>query len=242
MIPCNGQNGAQADPEAPKPEKAGDSLLESGLVLEPWAEALVQNSVSPSSSAPAEGHAPATGVNGEARNVLSGQDRLIDLPAPAAVTCGPEAGEVAVASLAFGRDGAGLIDQSLEESSKILAEIPGIFTAFLDGGQAKEKPPKKIRFAENRLEAAQDLGKAGLDTPGVEVQAEDHGDMESESDAKAGTFPESLEAVESLPNSTTSDPSPLPQPGPVEDEVFQAIPEVCVESPESETTPELNSR
>ncbi|XP_064164597.1 PH and SEC7 domain-containing protein 3 isoform X2 [Anguilla rostrata] len=245
MIPCNGQGGAQADPETSKLEKAGDSLLASGLVLEPWAEALVHNSVSLSSGAEAEAHT-AAGVNGDARNVPSGQEKPTekptDIPAAAALTRGPETGGVEVAALAFGADAVALMDQPLEESSKILAEIPGIFAAFLDGGQAKEKPPKKIRFAENHVESAQDPGNAGLDAPGTDVQAEGRGDGEGEGDTKVETSPESLEALESTPKSINSDPSPLPQPGPVEDEVFRIIPEVCVESPESETTPELDCR
>ncbi|KAJ8339619.1 hypothetical protein SKAU_G00364050 [Synaphobranchus kaupii] len=238
MIPCNGQSGAQADPETSKQEKAGDSLLASGLVLEPWAEARVQNSVFPSSAVLAEAHTPAAGVNGDDRNVPSGQEKPTDVPA--ALTRGPETGGE-MATVPFSTDTGGLPDESLEESSKILAEIPGIFTAFLDGGLAKEKPPKKIRFAENRPESAQDLGNAGLDAPGTDVQVEGHGDVEKEGDATVDTSPESLEALESTPKSTNSDPSPMPQLGPMEDEVFRTIPEVCVESPESETTPEVNS-
>ena len=257
MIPCNGQSGALPDPQTSKPEKSIDSLLESGLVLAPWAEA----PVSPSSAAPAELSAHAPGVNGEARNVLSGRDAPPDVPAPAVLAYGPGAS-------AFGSHAEGLLDQPLEESSKILAEIPGIFTAFLDGGQAKEKSHKKIRFAESRPENAQDLGRAGLDPPGTDVQGEDHREVEVEVKREGGPPPgkdvqgedhgeveveveggvkgdaslENVEALEKPPNSTNSVPSPLPQPGPVEDEVFRTVPEVCVESPESETTPELNSR
>ncbi|XP_061118123.1 uncharacterized protein LOC133141573 [Conger conger] len=240
MIPCNGQSGAPPDPHASKPEKSGDSLLESGLVLEPWAEALVQNSVLPSSAAPGEALAHAAGVNGEARNVPSGPDALTDAPAPAAPVSGPGPGRAG--PLGFGSHADGLLDQSLEESSKILAEIPGIFTAFLDGGQAKEKPHKKIRFAENRPESTQDQGRAGPDAPGTDVQVQSHGEAEKEGDTKGETSPDSPEPPENRPKSTNSAPSPLPQPGPMEDEVFQTVPEVCVESPESESTPELDSR
>lgn len=43
-----------------------------------------------------------------------------------------------------------LLDTASDESSKILAEFPGIFGAFLDAGKAREKPEKKIRFVENQ--------------------------------------------------------------------------------------------
>uniref|UniRef100_A0A8C1T439 Pleckstrin and Sec7 domain containing 3, like n=1 Tax=Cyprinus carpio TaxID=7962 RepID=A0A8C1T439_CYPCA len=46
-----------------------------------------------------------------------------------------------------------LVDESLEESNKILAEIPGIFSGFLEGGKLRDKPPKKLRFVESRAES-----------------------------------------------------------------------------------------
>uniref|UniRef100_A0A8C2DL39 Pleckstrin and Sec7 domain containing 3, like n=1 Tax=Cyprinus carpio TaxID=7962 RepID=A0A8C2DL39_CYPCA len=46
-----------------------------------------------------------------------------------------------------------LVEDSQEESNKILAEIPGIFSGFLEGGKLRDKPPKKLRFVESRAES-----------------------------------------------------------------------------------------
>ncbi|KAJ8286729.1 hypothetical protein GJAV_G00042640 [Gymnothorax javanicus] len=242
MIPCNGQSEVQADPETSKPEKNGDSLLASGLVLEQWAEALVHDSVSSGSAVGGKEHVHAARLNGESQTVPSGPENSTDAPPPAAVTSGSETSRVEVAALTLGSGTARLLDESVEESSKILAEVPGIFTAFLDGGQVKEKPPKKIRFAESCPESEQDLGKLRLEGPGTDAEAGVHGDVEREGNLKGETTSESVEAPKSSTKSTNSDPSPLAQPGPVEDEVFQIIPAVCVESPDSESAPEPSSR
>ncbi|KAJ8401894.1 hypothetical protein AAFF_G00374750 [Aldrovandia affinis] len=262
MIPCGGQGGPPTDAAEQAPERqddgpdpseletnGGEALPTSGLALDQRAEGLAQDPVSPSSAAAEEPHFPsATAVNGDAQNAPAGQGQLTEVPAPAVLTSGPDVAAAAegeaerrtgAAAVAFARDAGGLLDESLEESSKILAEMPGIFTAFLDGGQAKERPPKKIRFAESCLESTH--GQAGLDALGVDAGREAGPAAQGTPSVGEDGFPEGSEAPQSPPKSTDSGPSPLPLLGPVEDEVFRVIPEVCVESPESETTPEQSS-
>ncbi|XP_036385705.1 PH and SEC7 domain-containing protein 3 isoform X2 [Megalops cyprinoides] len=258
MIPCNGQGGTQADAPARGPERqggaagaseletSGESLLMSGLVLDPWTEALLQGSLSPGS---AEDR-----INGDGRSALAGQDKPAEIPAPAVLTSAPETdpgeGEGRTGGAAdapFAEDEGALLLESLEESTRILAEIPGILTAFLDGAQAKEKPPKKIRFADSRPQSAHDPGKAllewGLDGQVDGQAAEREGEQAAEETLalKTDRSTGGAEARESPPQSTDSGPSPLPLQGPMEDEVFRALPEVCVESPESEVTSEQTS-
>uniref|UniRef100_W5MY35 Pleckstrin and Sec7 domain containing 3, like n=1 Tax=Lepisosteus oculatus TaxID=7918 RepID=W5MY35_LEPOC len=62
--------------------------------------------------------------------------------------------------------------EPLDESSKILAEIPEILAAFLDGAQAKEKPPKKIRFMEHKAETLEGPEKVGVALSGT-LEVED---------------------------------------------------------------------
>ncbi|TRY84237.1 hypothetical protein DNTS_028931, partial [Danionella cerebrum] len=42
---------------------------------------------------------------------------------------------------------------TLEESSKILAEVPSIFSGFLEDGKLQDKPTKKLRFVESEAES-----------------------------------------------------------------------------------------
>ncbi|KAG9353600.1 hypothetical protein JZ751_011720 [Albula glossodonta] len=245
MIPCNGQSGGAqtdtADVGTPKPEKSGEPLLTTGLDLEPWAEALMQDMISLPSAE------PAVGVNGHAQNTHASQEKPTEIQALGALEgeVKRRTGAAAADAMVFGEDATVPLDQTLEESCKILAEIPGIFTAFLDGGQAKEKPQKKIRFAESRPESIREEVKVGLDAPGTDARADGNGEVgqvaEGTQGVKTDGSPESTKAPESPQKSTGSGFSPLPQPGPVEDEVFRLVPEVCIESPDSESTPDQNS-
>ncbi|KAI1905341.1 hypothetical protein AGOR_G00015110 [Albula goreensis] len=160
---------------------------------------------------------PAAGVNGHAQNTHASQEKPMEIQALGGLEgeVKRRTGAAAADAMVFGDDATVPLDQTLEESCKILAEIPGIFTAFLDGGQAKEKPQKKIRFAESRPESIREEVKVGLDAPGTDARADGNGEV---GQVAEGT-----------------------QPGPVEDEVFRLVPEVCIESPDSESTPDQNS-
>ncbi|XP_034168626.1 PH and SEC7 domain-containing protein 3 isoform X5 [Pangasianodon hypophthalmus] len=142
MIPCNGtppsppgtadhaselQNGAS---DSGQTEKLSDVTFDS------WCEALIQD---PSSAQELHCASPALGP--DARNAPTSQHK----PAPVPVMEKKEGGESADSPPR-------LLDASLDESSKILAEIPGIFSAFLDGGKAREKPQKKLRFVEDQAD------------------------------------------------------------------------------------------
>ncbi|XP_053371887.1 PH and SEC7 domain-containing protein 3 isoform X1 [Clarias gariepinus] len=142
MIPCNGtppsppgktdqapelQNGA-SDPA--QSEKLNDVTFNS------WCEALIQD---PGSAQELNCASPALGL--DTRNAATGQHK----PAPVPVMEKQEGGE--------SRDSSPRpLDAAVDESSKILAEIPGIFSAFLDGGKAREKPQKKLRFVEQQAD------------------------------------------------------------------------------------------
>ncbi|XP_041753373.2 PH and SEC7 domain-containing protein 3 isoform X2 [Coregonus clupeaformis] len=149
-------------------DSPGDPLLSPTFLLDSWTEALLKDTASLSSAAQkALGvSSVAAGVNGDFRNATAAncQEKTSAGLAAAAFTSGPcsGAGEVPAvdqseparrgSEVAPEPAGGGplLDEESLEESNKILAEIPGIFTAFLDGGQLREKPPKKLRFVESR--------------------------------------------------------------------------------------------
>lgn len=135
MIPCHEDNGTPSqldmanqgvDVQNGQPE----SLLTSSLLFDSWCEALIKD---PSSIVP---------TSGELSCFSAGDPGSQNKPdvSPAQVE---HAGNVP--GLA-GEPSTGLLDESLEESSKILAEVPGIFSAFLDGGKQREKPGKKLRF------------------------------------------------------------------------------------------------
>ncbi|KAL4617624.1 PH and SEC7 domain-containing protein 2-like isoform X1 [Arapaima gigas] len=261
MISCNG-SGAPPDSanrgqepgdgglEISKLEKPGPSLQTSDLLFESWTEALMQGTVSLSSAA-AEPDALSAAVNGDTRNAPTGQNKPGKTADPATLTSGlemvapeqEEPGKGAAASgVGFTEDGRGFLDQSLEESSKILAEIPGILTAFLDGAQPKEKPPKKIRFTESRPESSQESDKDNKDGLGKDKPAAPVPEAEQTS-PKLSSPLENLEALEWSLRTTDSELSPLPVVSAMEDEVFRGLPEVCIESPEndSDVTPGLTS-
>uniref|UniRef100_A0A8C7N920 PH and SEC7 domain-containing protein 3 n=1 Tax=Oncorhynchus kisutch TaxID=8019 RepID=A0A8C7N920_ONCKI len=128
--------------------------------------------------------------------------------------------------------GGGLLldEESLEESSKILAEIPGIFTAFLDGGQLREKPPKKLRFAESRpgstttVVAATDVcGQMGHER-GSEDSEKGLEGRRSCSSLKVESSVDSLSPLERLPCRLS-----------LEDEVFRVLPDIFLhQSPDGD--------
>lgn len=144
MNPCNGtppsppgsalpaselQNGTSAPRQ---PEKPSD------LTFNSWCEALIQD---PSSVQELHCASTVPDLGPDARNAPASQHK----PAPVPVMEKKEGGE-------SGDPSPGLLEASLDESSKILAEIPGIFSAFLDGGNALEKPQKKLRFVEGQAD------------------------------------------------------------------------------------------
>ncbi|XP_031433998.1 PH and SEC7 domain-containing protein 1 isoform X3 [Clupea harengus] len=256
MIPCNGASDGRTASVATPPAAAtqngcseaglvadenggepGRSLLQpsDSFILDTWADALGQDSLS-LGSVTEELQALSAGLLAlDGRNAsVAGQDK----PQPAG-TSGDESSAVAEGGRpsrtetqnqaeagmeALGGDGGGL----LEESSKILAEFPVIFTAFLDGGQSRDKPPKKLRFVESREDGAQGSGSGAVNGTGGaegthrEVQPQNPRDT-SPSLGASGAMERPL--VEAL-----------------EDEVFRAVPEVCVLSPESEAASEHSSR
>uniref|UniRef100_A0A8C9W193 PH and SEC7 domain-containing protein 3-like n=1 Tax=Scleropages formosus TaxID=113540 RepID=A0A8C9W193_SCLFO len=252
MISCNGSeaplDSSNQGPESgdggleiSKLEKPGPSTQTSDLLFESWTEALMQGTVS-LSSAVVEPDTSSAVVNGDTRNAPAGQDKPGEISDPAALTSGlgmvtpgqEESGRGAATGITFTENEGGFLDQSLEESSRILAEIPGIFTAFLDGAQPKEKPPKKICFTENRPESMQQSSKEDESSLGKEEPAVSDPEVEHAC-PKLSSPLETLEALERCLRSTDSELSPLPLVSTMEDEVFKGIPEVCIESPENDT-------
>uniref|UniRef100_A0A8C1T3I1 Pleckstrin and Sec7 domain containing 3, like n=2 Tax=Cyprinus carpio TaxID=7962 RepID=A0A8C1T3I1_CYPCA len=173
MIPCNGQDETPPsqldmakqglDIQNGQSELAGDSLL-----FDTWCEALIKD---PSSvmAAAHELSCFSSGPSRNPRNALACQNKPDASPTPAAAH-GEQPSEVpsqenAGKEMEGKRAGspspsrtdddpsAELVDESLEESNKILAEIPGIFSGFLEGGKLRDKPPKKLRFVESRAES-----------------------------------------------------------------------------------------
>ncbi|XP_035391263.1 PH and SEC7 domain-containing protein 3 isoform X3 [Electrophorus electricus] len=166
MIPCNGQNGTPPSPPAMANQgselqngfaDAGQLELpgERFLTFDAWCDALIQNP-----SAAAEELSRLSGGLGEdSRDAHTSQSK----PSAATIASAeePTTGPCSTpprteTDRKIGRSGegadtsAGLSDASLEESSRILAEIPGFFTAFLDGGKPRERPQKKLRFVEGQ--------------------------------------------------------------------------------------------
>lgn len=143
MIPCNGtppspagtaphtselQNGT---PDSGQSEKLSEAAFDS------WCEALIQDPGSVQ-----ELHCASPALGPDARNAPASQHK----PAAVPVMEKEEGGESEASS-------PGLLDAALDESSRILAEIPGIFSAFLDGGKAREKSQKKkLRFVEDQAD------------------------------------------------------------------------------------------
>ncbi|XP_051763550.1 PH and SEC7 domain-containing protein 3 isoform X1 [Ctenopharyngodon idella] len=177
MIPCNGQSETSPlqvdmakqglDLQNGQSELAGDSLLTSGLLFDSWCEALIKD---PSSvmAAANELSCFSTGPVRDLRNASASQNKPDASPTPVAVHIEPSVEVPSQENAGKETEGkrAGspspsmsddpseeLIDKSLEESNKILAEIPGIFSGFLEGGKLRDKPPKKLRFVESKAES-----------------------------------------------------------------------------------------
>lgn len=177
MIPCNGQSETSPlqvdmakqglDLQNGQSELAGDSLLTSGLLFDSWCEALIKD---PSSvmAAANELSCFSSGPVRDPRNASASQNKPDASPTPVAVHIEPSVEVPSQENAGKETEGkrAGspspsmsddpseeLIDESLEESNKILAEIPGIFSGFLEGGKLRDKPPKKLRFVESKAES-----------------------------------------------------------------------------------------
>ncbi|XP_067114161.1 PH and SEC7 domain-containing protein 1 isoform X2 [Osmerus mordax] len=150
----------------------GDPQISPTFVLDSWTEALLKEAV-PLCSATIEklGDISGEGVNGDIRNasttgpknpssLISNTKPILDsvLTPGSAVHTGDDVDcselrrrSEAEAVLASSEDSSQLPHYSyFEESSEILAELPGIFTDFNDGGQLREKAFKKLRFLESR--------------------------------------------------------------------------------------------
>lgn len=141
MIPCNGTLPSSPGTASEIQNGTSDSMQSeklSDVTFDVWCEALIQD---PSSVQELNCATPA--LDPDARNVPTSQHK----PAPVRVMEKKEGDESEDSS-------PGLLDAALDESSKILAEIPGIFSAFLDGGKAREKTQKKkLRFVEDQADA-----------------------------------------------------------------------------------------
>lgn len=232
-------------------DSPGDPLLSPTFLLDSWTEALLKDTASLSSAAQkALGVSTvAAEVNGDFRNAPAAncQEKTSAGLTAAAFTSGPcsGAGEVPVVDqsepprrgLEATTEPAGgglLLD---EESSKILAEIPGIFTAFLDGGQLREKPPKKLRFAESRPGSTTTV-VAATDVCGQ--MGQERGSEDSEKGLEGGRSGSSLK-VESSVDSL----SPLERLScrlSLEDEVFRVLPGIFVhQSPDGDVAQEPSS-
>lgn len=160
MIPCSGHNPSPTpaldmakqglDLQNGPSELAGDSLL-----FDSWCEALIKDPCSVMAAASEMSCFPR-----DASTAAPSQSPPPASPTPAAQNTGKETeGKRAGAEE--------LVDEALEESNKILAEIPGIFSGFLEGGKLRDKPPKKLRFVESRAE-----GVANGDTLNCSVKEE----------------------------------------------------------------------
>ncbi|XP_028827515.1 PH and SEC7 domain-containing protein 2 isoform X2 [Denticeps clupeoides] len=245
MIPCNGQNESQPEMANQEPaqqnccsdagqsteeaEPGRSSLLASSSSV--WGQALSQDAVS-LNSVTEELQALSAGLfNLDFRNASSGQDKssesmactsgvefmVMGLPPSTQEVDRDQTGqrrgvETRMETLVGGAGG--LLDESLEESSKILAEIPGIFAAFLDGGQTKEKPPKKLRFLESKKEGTPGSGRDVV-----------NGNGEDEVPSNGLKVDQSQEDLDEMEKPILKS---------LEDEVFCAVPELCVLSPDSE--------
>lgn len=150
MIPCHEDDGTPSQPDMADQgvdlqNGQSESLLTSGLLFDSWCEALIKD---PSSIVPTAGELSCFSA-GE-----PGSQNKPDVSPDLAAAQGEQArNEMRAAGSHVpglaGDPSTGLLDESLEESSKILAEVPGIFSAFLDGGKQREKSGKKLRFVES---------------------------------------------------------------------------------------------
>lgn len=233
----------------------GDPLLSPTFLLDSWTEALLKDTASLSSAAQkALGVSTvAAEVNGDFRNAPAAncQEKTSAGLTAAAFTSGPcsGVGEVPVvdqseptrrgSEAATEPAGGGLLldEESLEESSKILAEIPGIFTAFLDGGQLREKPPKKLRFAESRPGSTTTV-VAATDVCGQ--MGHERGSEDSEKGLEGGRSCSSLKVESSV--DSLSPLERLPCRLSLEDEVFRVLPDIFLhQSPDGDAAREPSS-
>ncbi|XP_051539489.1 PH and SEC7 domain-containing protein 1-like isoform X1 [Myxocyprinus asiaticus] len=152
MIPCTGPNETPLDManrgldlQNGQSELAGDSLLTSGLLFDSWCDTLIKD---PSSMVASCFSTEIAARDPE--NALDCQNKPDASP-----TIETEGHEVMGSTLPSHSDdpSVGLLDESLEETCKILAEVPGICSTFLEGSKLQEKPQKKLRFVESMTES-----------------------------------------------------------------------------------------
>ncbi|KAM4614891.1 PH and SEC7 domain-containing protein 1 isoform 2-T2 [Polymixia lowei] len=236
-------------------DSPGDLFLSPTYLLDSWTEALLKDNVSHSSAVTdKQGAVSSTVVNKDIRDtVTDGLETpsypvFIDSPAQAApLRLGLESeAEVPLAIVPTGfqieqpitnktlqvetvsasstNTGATLVD-SLEESNKIIAEIPSILTAYLDGGQLTGNPLNKMCFNESKL---------GSKTAECSTVGQKQGNENSKGGDKDGTRRENSLKAESFIDSFSCSERMCPQPQ--EDDVFQAIPEVFPQIPEVQDT------
>ncbi|XP_056121527.1 PH and SEC7 domain-containing protein 3 isoform X1 [Rhinichthys klamathensis goyatoka] len=140
MIPCSGHNPSPT-PALDMAKNGPSELVGDSLLFDSWCEALIKDPSSVMAAASEMGC-----FTRDPRPAAPSPNDSDASPTPAAENTGKETeGKRAGAEEP--------VDESLEESNKILAEIPGIFSGFLEGGKLRDKPPKKLRFVESRAES-----------------------------------------------------------------------------------------
>ncbi|XP_030623720.1 uncharacterized protein LOC115807003 [Chanos chanos] len=220
MIPCNGHNGTPSDMDKQNgcPETSQSEDL--GLQFNAWIQETLSIGL-----VGKELHHVSPGLDSDAGNAPSSQNKATAGPVLATAACTSEMESGAVPSSAepeqaeaggLGAESASLLDESLEESSKILEEIPGIFTSFLDGGKTQERPLKKLRFVDSRAETESEEVVAN----GVEQSME----SQLSSSLKADDTKDNVKDMDRPPSSTTQVETP------------RVVPELCVQSPDSEAS------
>ncbi|MGH0154030.1 UNVERIFIED_CONTAM: hypothetical protein FKN15_059866 [Acipenser sinensis] len=271
MISFNGASGEQLDManqvqsstdvdksmETSNLKKSADLLLKSRVISELNIEVLTKDTVSVCSATTMEKELCSTSgeVKRDRLKALSSQEKLAEILAQAELTSGPEPvvptkeelGEGVIKETKTETPAAAAEDRQeledpVDESRKILAEIPGIFTAFLDGAHIREKTPKKIRFVENKIDASDCLKMCeDLVQQTSDMTLELDGEKECSTIVQEANGPMgSHEGAAWFEKSTGSDivfPASKLDMG--EDEVFGRIPEVNAESPESEVVPDI---
>ncbi|XP_041086032.1 PH and SEC7 domain-containing protein 2-like isoform X2 [Polyodon spathula] len=268
MISFNGASGEQLDManqvqpsadidksmETSSLKKPADLLLKSRLISELNTEVLTKDTVSVCSATTKEKELCSSSgeVKRDSLKALSSQEKLEEILAQAELTSGPETvvptegelgegvvKETKTETLAASAEDGQEFEEPVDESRKILAEIPGIFTAFLDGAHVREKTPKKIMFVEHKIDAS-DCLKMCEDL----LQQTSDMTLELETEKECSTIvleasgPMGSHEGEAWFESSTGSDVVLPASklDMGEDEVFGRIPEVNVESPESEVT------
>ncbi|XP_041914380.1 PH and SEC7 domain-containing protein 1 isoform X2 [Alosa sapidissima] len=236
------QNGCSEPGPVAAEEDAGEpaSLLQQSdsFILDTWAEVLGQDTLS-LSSVTEELQALSAGLlalDGTSGAAAAGQDKSLPDRTSGDETSVEVEGRRSSSTETQTQNASQMkadvvaLDASLDESSKILAEIPGIFTAFLDGGQSqsREKPPKKLRFVESREDGSQGSSSGAVNGTTTGGEGSHREEEEEERQQRLGQ--------------NSSGTMEKPQVEALEDEVFRALPKVCVLSPESESASEHSSR